>query len=297
MSLAKTRLLRAIAPAELTHRWEIDASSPAARALDAAFTEAIAADPEEVTGFDSRASFRSGILDRKGAIEDLGRAIAIEPSIDRYFRRAGLNAAQGKLDLAIADAEAARKLDPGSATAIQQLADLRAQRREFPAALALVQERIDLGGSERFSYLIAKAQIQSDGGDAAAGVATLDAAIRDKPGDPALLNTRCWIKGTRELALDTALKDCTKAIELSDDPTASLDSRAMVYFRMGRLDDALADLNAALDASPSQAGSLYLRGVVLRRMGQTAPGDADLKTARALSPDVDATYKLYGITA
>ena len=70
-----------------------------------------------------------------------------------------------------------------------------------------------------------------------------------------LLNARCWLKGTRNLALDTALRDCTRSIELSENPEHALDSRAMVYFRLNRLEEAVADLDAALDAAPEQAAS------------------------------------------
>ena len=62
--------------------------------------------------------------------------------------------------------------------------------------------------------------------------------------------------------LDTALKDCTRSIELSESRVSALDSRAMVYYRMNRFDDALADLTAALDDAPELAASLYMRGII-----------------------------------
>lgn len=122
----------------------------------------------------------------------------------------------------------------------------------------------------------------------------MDAAIAQSPGKPGLLNSRCWIKGTRNTALESALKDCTTSIELSDNSASALDSRAMVYFRMNRVDDALADLEAVLTDNPELAASLYMRGVIRKRRGDPKAAD-DLAAARTLSPDIDETYRKYGI--
>ncbi len=122
----------------------------------------------------------------------------------------------------------------------------------------------------------------------------LDAAVTAHPGNPSLLNSRCWLKATHKLALDTALKDCTRAIELSNSPANALDSRAMVYFRLGRTEEALGDLNAALDTDPDLAAALYMRGVVRKAAGQ-AGSEADLAGARMMSPRIDAEYGKWGI--
>ena len=103
------------------------------------------------------------------------------------------------------------------------------------------------------------------------------------------------MRGTTNVVLDGALKDCTKAIELADSPAEALDSRAMVYYRLGRFDDALADLAAALESSPDQEGSLFMKGVVLHRTGRKADGDALLSHARLIDPLIDRTYADYGI--
>ena len=298
LALAKSRLLRLVAPAEVPPRWkQVLAAQKDGRfkPIEAMFAQAIAADPNEATGYESRASFRAGIYDYRGAIADLGKVIEIEPTIDVYLRRAGLYRAIGEDAKALADIETARALDPSSIAALNSLASLRTDGGDGAAALKLLQERIDQGGKERFQVIAAKAEVQADSGAAAEAIATLDAALAERPGDPVLLNERCWLKGTRNLALDTALKDCTKAIELADAPVAPLDSRAMVYFRMGRLEDALADLNAALDAAPTQAASLFMRGVVNKQLGHTAQAAEDLTGARLISPQIDRDYRKYGI--
>jgi tetratricopeptide (TPR) repeat protein len=111
-----------------------------------------------------------------------------------------------------------------------------------------------------------------------------------------LLNRRCWLKGSRNVDLEAALRDCSRAIELSDAVApAALDSRAMVYFRQGKLNEALADLNAALDARPAQAESLFLRAQVERKLGQLDKAGQDVAGARLISPRVDEDYARYGM--
>jgi len=153
---------------------------------------------------------------------------------------------------------------------------------------------MEAGGKEKQSYASQRANLLSEAGRADEAIALLDTALTEKPGDPSLLNSRCWIKGTSNRALDTALKDCTKSIELSEYPQNAQDSRAMVYFRLNRFDDALADLNAALDASPDLAASLYMRGVIGKRTGAKGAED-DLSAARMIAPRIDETYAKFGI--
>ncbi len=139
-----------------------------------------------------------------------------------------------------------------------------------------------------------KADVLARVGDKDAALTAIDQAIAASPSNPGLLNSRCWIKGTLNIALDSALKDCTRSIELSDSTTAALDSRAMVFYRLDRIDDALADLTAALDVAPDQAASLYLRGVILGKQGKPEAKN-DLIAARTISPRIDDDYKRYGI--
>lgn len=300
LALAKARMPKLVAPADTARHWQL-ASRPAhqarLKAIDSAFGKAIEADPKQAEPYHWRAEYRAGVGNWAGATEDLGRAIAIEPTVQLHLRRAELRRELGQDKAALTDMEAALQLDPASQDAIIAAADLRSELGEGKAVLALLQEKIDLGGKERFGFIRAKADVQADMGDVAGAIATLDEAIKDKPGDPDLLNARCWIKATRNVALDTALKDCTKSIELSDNPQGALDSRAMVYYRLKRPEDALADLEVALDAAPEQAASLYLRALVLKGVaGRAGDGEADLAAARALEPRIERTYRRYGVT-
>lgn len=297
LAQAKTRLLRAVAPAAYPQRWQEVAAARKNGGLQkilAAYTQRIANDPGEAEGYVHRAWFHERVFDYPAAIKDMDKAIALEPSVDSYLRRAGLLQATGQLDKAIADADAARALDPGSSEAITSAINLLGEKGQRAAALEMVELQIESAGKDKPDFLAIKADLLADDGRADEGLAVLDAAITAHPGNPDLLNSRCWLKGTRKLALDTALRDCTRAIELSDSPAAALDSRAMIYFRLGRAEEALGDLNAALDSDPDMAAALYMRGVVRKAAGQAGSED-DLAAARMMAPRIDTEYGKWGI--
>lgn len=297
LTQAKTRLIRAVAPAGQAPRWDEVAAARKSGALKpilAAYDRAIAVAPNEATGYTNRAWFHERVFDYPAAIRDMDKGISLAPSVNAYLRRAGMFEQTGQYDKAIADADAARELDSGSSDAIRAAISLRGETGKIDEALEMADAQIDGGGKDKPVFMMLKADLLANGGRVDEALATLDAAVAAHPGNPMLLNSRCWLKGTRNVALDTALRDCTRAIELADSPAAALDSRAMVYFRLNRPDEALGDLNAALDAAPELPASLYLRGVIRKAKGDAAAA-GDLAAARMLSPRIDARYGKWGI--
>ena len=296
---ATARLPIITAPPETRRRWELVATdakgATQVAAVEAIFTQAIADDPAEMTGYQSRASFRAGIGDRKGALADFTQAIKVEPSVDLYLRRAGIAYELGDINAALADAQAARALDPGSANAIARNARYLAEKGELGRGIALIDERIAQGGTSKSDYQLEKAQLLGEWGDAVTAIELLDGLIADKPGTPSLLSARCRAKGIRNVMLDTALKDCTSAIELSENTIPILDSRALIWFRMGRFEEALRDLDSVLASAPGIAQSRYLRGVVLTRMGRNDDAVKELVVARRIDASIDRTNARYGI--
>lgn len=256
----------------------------------------IADKPEDAQRYVTRARFLAMIFERQKALADLDKAITIQASESSYQARAQMHRALGDDAAAIADLRAALELDPGDTGTLSRLTELLAETGAAEEAIALLDARIGQGGENRASLLSAKGTALARSGDSAGAIAALDAAIEEKPGNGVLLNARCWIKGTLNVELESALKDCTRAIELSSSAAAAtLDSRAMVFFRLGRLDEALADLKAALELRPSAAGTLFMRGILRARTGKAKEGAADLADARLLDPRIDKTYARYGI--
>lgn len=299
VAAAKARAPRIIAGEDSRRRWDIAGVDPAGatqvKAINATYVKAITDDPDQTSSYISRASFRSGIGDRRGAYDDLTHAIKIEPTAELYLRRAAAAYEMGNLAGSLADAEEARKLDPSSEEAIGRVGYIKAERGDLAGAVALLDERIAIGGDNRVTYTKAKASILGEFGDPGAAIKIYDMLVAEKPGSPELLNALCWTKATRSVMLDTALKDCTSAIELSSDTNGPLDSRALVWYKLGRFDDALRDLDVVLASTPGLAQSRFLRGVVLTRLRREAEAAKDLTIARRITPSVDRTYARYGI--
>jgi len=298
LAKANSHTLRIVAPRDYPRRWQVVRDARAAgrlKPIETAYATAIAAATEKEPLLLSRARFRRIAFDYAGAAADFDAVIARQPTADAFGERADVRLRLGRKAEALADTKAAYDLDRGSNTTLGQYLALLAENGRIPAALALVDEEIAGGGERKSTLLAAKADLLARDHQTDAALAAIDAAIAAKPGTAIRFNSRCWLKGTLGVQLDTALKDCTKALELGASTGMTLDSRAMVYLKLGRLDDALADIDAALLERPDQTGSLFLRGVIKARLGRRAEGLDDLTGARTDSPLIDEEYARYGV--
>jgi tetratricopeptide (TPR) repeat protein/transglutaminase-like putative cysteine protease len=291
---------RLVAPADTPRRWDLGNADSAggtqlAAALATFAAAAALAAPDDTSALEARSSLLAGIGDYRGAIADWARVIAIAPSAGAFAARAELELEIGDTAGGGKDAEAARKLDPANLAALNLAATAAARRGDVAAAAALYDQRIALGGENRNELRLDRANIVGLYGDPVKALADLDAQIAANPGKPDLLNARCWTKALRQVQLDTALKDCTRAVELSDEPAQILDSRAMVWLRMNRLDEALADLDAALLQAPGLGPSRFVRALVLRKLGRTEDAARDLAIARRISPGTVADYARFDL--
>lgn len=301
-NLAKlqAQMPRLVAPVDARRRWDPAGTDPAtssqAKAIEAVYAAAIAeAEPEETSALTSRASYRRATGNPKGALEDLKTIATKQPSVENYISHGALALSLGDLPAAAADAEAARQLEPNSTAAIALLAEVEAKRGNVARGAALFDDGIALGGEDKPDLINAKASLIGEYGDPHEAIKLLDDLLVERPGNAAILNSRCWIKGTRNVELESALKDCTSAIELSSNTAAILDSRAMVWYRMGRFEDALRDYDAALLQNPSLGPSRFMRALVLKKLGRNDEAAKDLVIARRLAPWVDKDYARFGI--
>jgi tetratricopeptide (TPR) repeat protein len=289
--------LRVRAPAAYPSRVEEIASARKGKRLSkllAAYQLAIDDDPDEANNYLNRAAFNSGIFDYKAAIIDYDAAIERAPTANTYQYRAWAKGMLGNYAPALADIEEALSLDPGSAEALAQKVAILTELGRTDEAIALADEQMALVKDKR-EWIGLKSDALGRAGRAEEGATTIAEALAERPGDPSLLNDLCWLRGTREIQLDVALKDCTRAIELSENAAMMLDSRAMVYFRLGQTEEARADLEAALKLSPGEAGSLYMRGIIRARSNDPSGAAGDLALARLQNGEIDKTYARYGI--
>ena len=84
-------------------------------------------------------------------------------------------------------------------------------------------------------------------------------------------------------------------MELSESTAAILDSRALVWMRLGRDEDALRDLDAALLQAPAMGSSRFLRAIVTKRLGNDNQAATDLAVARRMAPSIEREYAHFGL--
>ena len=262
--------------------------------LLAAYQKAIDDDPDAVAGYLNRATFNIDIFEPRAALADLDEAIRREGDASAYLSRSSVHFQLGEFEKALADVDEALALDPASEDALGWKVATLGEMERLDEAIALADDQMALAKDKR-GWTTTKADLLGKAGRAEEGISLLTAALADRPGDSSLLNQMCWLKGTRSIQLDTALKDCTRAIELTDTPASVLDSRAMVFYRLGRMEEARADLDAALKISPDLPASLFMRAIVRLRDNDREGAQADLALARLQHVRIDAEYAGYGI--
>ena len=203
----------------------------------------------------------------------------------------------GKGELALADFDAALKLKPDHVPSLLARAFLRLES-DRPAAIADMEavdrllpkeavERLELGSFYERADLLPAALVQYS--------KWIDSHERIDVRMPQTLNSRCWTRALLGQELQAALSDCNDAVKGQSKHPAFLDSRGLVYLRLGNYDKAIADYDAALAMQPKIAWSHYGRGIARTRKGLTAEGKADIAEASTLSPKIAEIASSHGI--
>ena len=256
--------------------------------------------PTTADGFLRRAAASIARQDFSHALEDLDRAIALEPAnANAYVRRSQVRLSLRQPVLAIADLDQAIKLKPEDQQALLARGALFAGSRDWGRAGADFEAAARLDPPDgRVRLAIAGLYQGAARYDDAIGQYDAWLATNAKtPHAPEALNGRCWSRTVQKKDLDKALADCDAALRLSPRSASFLDSRGLTHLDRGELDLAMADYDAALKLAPKVAVTLYARGVTQQKKGLKDAGDADIKAAIALEPKIADRARLYGLVA
>ena len=254
-----------------------------------------AAEPTDAAGFSRRAAVASARHDYASAIADLDRACKLAPTEPRYFRERGMALREDRqYALAAADFDAALKLKPDDVPSLLARASLRAKSdttADLEAADRYLPkeapEHLEIGATYERMDLLPAAVLQYS--------KWIDSHERSDVDMAHALNLRCWARALQGQELEGALADCNGALKAQSGSADLLDSRGLVYLRLGSYDRAMADYDAALAAEPKIAWSHYGRGIARIRTGRTSDGQADIAAAISLSPKIAETAQRHGI--
>jgi tetratricopeptide (TPR) repeat protein/predicted aspartyl protease len=225
------------------------------------------------------------------AIADLDAAIRLDPTdagqfFDRARARSGARGDGAAGAEARADLDQAIKLNPQFADALALRGYWRLANKELAGADGDFAAALKAAPDDPdLGLQVAQAYAGARRYDVA--VVQLDAWIAAHPTSFDLgeaLNARCWTRALWGRELDKALADCSLALKRGSRLAEVLDSRGMVHLRRGEFAQAISDYDDALKLQPKLVASLYGRGLAKLKAGDAAGGAADLRAAATLGP-------------
>jgi tetratricopeptide (TPR) repeat protein len=249
----------------------------------------------DAADFRRRGAASAGRRDFQSAIADFDEAIKLEPAdAQNYYQRGLARWHERQPVLAMADFDQALKIKPDDIAALLDRGALRLQLKDEAGARADFVATASLAPHDAsFELRIAVAYKRAGHFDEA--INRFDRWIAAYPKDdriPTALSRRCWSRVVLNKSLDVALADCDAALRSGPPSSAFLDSRAMVWLRLGKFDKSIADFKASLRLQPKSAWALYGLGVAEQKNGIKAQGDKDIKAAIALTPAIAKEFKV-----
>lgn len=283
------------APKDMKWRWDIEPNDLAKRIKPHAKAYGIAVDQAEDDDFQpliARADFYLNIYDYEQALVDLDTVIDTQPTAQLHSKRAQALIELGRLDAAIEDLQTAYHITPTNSRAYY-LADIMSRNGRSDEAIELLGF-LPVSDDEIADQVSATSEILGRSGARDEGFALIAGQLEIEPENAGLLNSDCWFRGIYKHQINSAIEQCTKAVERAPYPAAALDSRAMVHFRLGDHAAAIEDLNAALELAPGMSAARFLRGVVKLDKGDKS-GRSDVASALRQNPQLEAHYASFGV--
>lgn len=261
--------------------------------------------PADADGFRRRGMAEAAMQELDRALADLTHACELSPNDAESFYDRGLVYSRDKqFKSALQDLDTAIKLQPDDMNAHLARAQLLQSTLDSDPAAATADIKTDLDAVSRSAAPTSPLHLTLERmydklGDYPAALSQIDEWLDNHPlkGDQANgMNLRCWLRATSNRDLNEALDDCKHALALAWNEPAFLDSRGLVYLRLGDLPNAMRDYDAALEADSSAPTSLYGRGLAELRLGETAQGQQDLAAAEKIDSGIAKRFADMGLT-
>lgn len=252
-----------------------------ARAL-ADYNRVVQLRPNEANSYRLRAEHHAKARAFDLAIADADAAVRMEPTIDSYLLRSSVYLKARQHDKALEDANEALRLAPASLKVFEARAGLFQARGEDDMALADFDTmvRLEPGNADAFHARGTHLLFRQNKYDRA--IADFSEAIRLAPDDAGHYAQRArayQLKGEG----NKALADYERAERIR--PTLEAGSTAAAYEMLGDLDRALAAANEGVKIKPGSATSYIQRAEVYIKKKQYDKALTDLSEALRLAPN------------
>lgn len=251
---------------------------------EAAFTEAIRLDPQNVHWWYNRSASRAYLGKFEEGLNDAAQALLLDATYSFAY------VAQGKCYVGLRDFDKARASFNQAAELKPDLTDTYAERStlsrfemKFEEAVDDGQRVIDLDPSDARGYQ-QKALALMGMGEFDDSIAALDACMRVEASEDTvrLRGAVEYVAGRYESSID----DFTKALTMRPGFFASFEYRGRAYFRLGRLHEAILDFTRWIDTGENVEIASMRRGMSYQLLGDDALAMRDYTTAGSLHPVV-----------
>jgi tetratricopeptide (TPR) repeat protein len=264
------------------------------RVIDAC-TEVLAEEgnPNRARAYGNRCAALTYRKDYDRAIADCDKAIELDPKPARgYYVRCWVYLQKEDYDRGIADCDKAIELDPKFAKAYLDRCGNYWGKKDYDRAISDCNKAIELEPKFAEAYT-ARCLIYTQKQERDRAIADCDQAIELDPKSARAYNLRCLNRVTVG-QLQSALADCNESLSLRPG-YRTLNSRGLVYLKLGDYDRAIADYDAALRIDPNCATSLYGRGIAKLWKRDESGGNSDIASAKAIKPDIAEEFAIYGV--
>lgn len=249
---------------------------------DKAATDAISLDPGNSDSYKARALARVSLQDRKGAIEDIRKAMEMDPQDESARILSAL--VDGKKDM----------------TGLKALSSLEELRREISgtdAAGAIMTGAAEQAGTgsqspdyARSAIYLKTASSKNRLGDYEAALKYADLALERNPS-----NLEAYLERANAQNFlgryDEAVKDTTYVIGRDPANAQALNMRAWALNRKGMSKDAETDANKAIGLNPDFADAWFNRALAYEKQGNYKQMLEDFRQAAFLNSDYGARFQ------
>jgi len=261
------------------------------------FTEAIARTPRNALCYNNRGTYYGNELrDPVAALKDFDKAIEVNPKYMVAIANRGVTrGSMGQKKEAIADLQRALAINPNSPNPdfILRIADLRYVLNDFTGSIADYDRLLAM--DKLYPRIYSKrAGSKAMLGQAEEALRDADKALQIDPKDEEAYNSRGL--ANRLLGrLDEAVNDFSLALHLKDDYSGPYNNRGTIYLAQGQPERAIEDFSKAIQLDSHFADPYSNRGSAKHRLGRDEEALADLDAALRLNPNFADGYQNRGV--
>jgi Flp pilus assembly protein TadD len=212
------------------------------------------------------------------------RAVELEPDEPRYWSNLIMTAGeQEKLDTVEVLLDDAVRLFPTSPQFLDDRCGFRQRKGDWDGALedAVKSSSLD---TTRTQPWMAQGFIHHQRKEWDAADEAYRKALALDPESPLVLNNYAYMLAVQNARLDEALKMVNGALEKMPKSASYLDTRAWIYYQMGKYQEALDELNASLALDSKNAEIFEHLGHTFKALGNLERSKEAFKKAAELEP-------------